>query len=97
AAAHRRLVEEMGFDCPLQEAFDFIYRKDLDQGLTEHELDHVFIGTFNGVPELNAEEAASWKFMHLEDVQASVEREPDNYTEWFKICLAEVIRHRGNQ
>lgn len=45
AAAHRRLSEEMGFDCPLRELFQFTYRTEFDNGLIEHEYDHVWTGT----------------------------------------------------
>jgi len=51
-AAHRRLQEEMGFDCSLREVFSFLYKKSFDNGLTEHELDHVFFGKFDGIPKL---------------------------------------------
>ena len=55
-AGKRRLQEEMGFSCELSEVFSFIYKAPFDNGLTEHELDHVMIGKFNGVPEVNPEE-----------------------------------------
>lgn len=92
-AAHRRLMEEMGFDCELKEVFSFIYKAELDQGLTEHELDHVLIGEFEGTPNLNPDEVAAWKFISLDDLQADVENNPDVYTVWFKIALKEVIDH----
>ena len=92
AAAHRRLQEEMGFDCEIKEVFDFIYKKDLDHNLTEHELDHVFIGEFNGKPLINPEEVNAYKYVLTEDVVSDVKQNPDNYTEWFKICLDEVVK-----
>src|SRR5215468_430433 len=42
AAALRRLKEEMGFETSLKKAFDFVYKTSFDNGLTEHEFDHVF-------------------------------------------------------
>ncbi len=86
-AAHRRLVEEMGFDCPINKAFDFIYKAELDQGLTEHEFDHLFVGRFNGLPQINPEEVAEWKWMKVEEVKQDVEDQPEIYTEWFKIIF----------
>ncbi len=92
-AAHRRLQEEMGFDCDLEEQFSFIYKKDLDNELTEHELDHVVFGFTDHQPEINPEEVADWKYMQLEDLKQDIVANPNQYTEWFKICLPEVLAH----
>ena len=91
-AAHRRLQEEMGFDCEIKKAFDFIYKKELDKGLTEHELDHVFIGEFEGEFCFNPEEVNAVVYMPVKEVLNEVAQAPENYTEWFKICLSEVIK-----
>jgi isopentenyl-diphosphate Delta-isomerase len=93
-AAHRRLQEEMGFDCELKKAFHFIYKKELDNNLTEHELDHVFIGTFNGTPSINSDEVESYKFVALPELIQDVQENENNYTEWFKICLEQVVKHQ---
>lgn len=93
-AAHRRLVEEMGFDCELSKAFHFIYKAELDNDLTEHELDHVFIGTFEGEVNLNPEEVHEYKYIAIDALLADVSANPANYTEWFKICLQEVIEKK---
>ena len=92
-AAHRRLMEEMGFDCELQEVFSFIYKAELDQGLTEHELDHVLIGEYNDQPNLNPDEVADWKCIGLSDLKSDIDSNPDKYTIWFKIALKEVEQH----
>jgi isopentenyl-diphosphate delta-isomerase len=92
-AAHRRLEEEMGFDCELTKVFDFIYKKELDHGLTEHELDHVFIGTFNGVANINPDEVDEVKSIPLDELSTDIVENPDQYTEWFKICLSETLNH----
>jgi isopentenyl-diphosphate delta-isomerase len=89
-AAHRRLMEEMGFDSSIQEQFTFTYRAELDHGLTEHEFDHVFFGTFNGNPLPNPKEVSDWKYISMEELMANVARHPACYTEWFKIALTEV-------
>ncbi|MDX5427071.1 MAG: isopentenyl-diphosphate Delta-isomerase [Bacteroidota bacterium] len=90
-AAHRRLLEEMGFDCPLEKVLDFIYRAELDKGLTEHELDHVFVGYFNDSPKINPEEVETWKWMSPEEVSSDMAAHPDRYTEWFKIIFDRFI------
>ena len=63
--AHRRLKEEMGFDCKLKEIFSFVYKAEVDNGLIEHEFDHVFIGKFDGEPKINSGEVAKWKFVKI--------------------------------
>jgi len=91
-AAHRRLQEEMGFDCEINEVFDFIYKEKLDKGLTEHELDHVFIGNFEGEINFNPEEVNTYIYKPVQEVLDDVNLTPENYTEWFKICLSEVVK-----
>lgn len=86
-AAHRRLKEEMGITCPLKPLFSFIYRAELEGGLTEHEFDHVFIGTFEGDLSPNPEEVASWKWVSKEELWIDVAAHPASYTAWFKILL----------
>ncbi len=89
AAGKRRLVEEMGFSTELKEVFSFIYKAPFDNGLTEHELDHVMVGYFDGVPEVNPEEVASFKWMSLEAIKEDIELHPNLYTAWFKIIFKE--------
>lgn len=92
-AGRRRLKEEMGFEVPLKELFSFIYKAPFDNGLTEHELDHVLIGKFNGIPEINKEEVAAWKWMPLETIKTDMEVNPSNYTAWFKIIFDKFYHH----
>jgi len=91
-AAHRRLQEEMGFDCEIEKAFDFIYKKELDKGLIEHEFDHVFIGEYEGEVKLNFDEVNACVYKPVQEVLSEVLLFPKKYTEWFKICLNEVIK-----
>ena len=86
-AGKRRLQEEMGFTADLKEIFWFVYKAPFDNGLTEHELDHVMVGTFNGEPNINREEVQSYKWMTLQEVKVDMELNPDIYTEWFKIIF----------
>ena len=92
-AAHRRLMEEMGFDCELTEKFSFVYKAPFDNGLTEHELDFIFTGVFNGTPQINSEEVNTYKWMGLDEVVIDADKNPNNYTAWFKIILKEYINH----
>ena len=89
-AAKRRLVEEMGFDCDLFYQFNFIYKASLDQGMTEHELDHVYFGTYEGEFNLNPDEVAECKFISMSELEISIKEQPQLYTEWFKIVFEKV-------
>jgi len=92
-AGSRRLFEEMGFKTDLKELFHFIYKAPFDNGLTEHELDHVMIGYYNDNPDINREEVEDWKWMKIEDVKADIERQPEIYTVWFKIIFDEFYHY----
>ncbi|MFD0991591.1 isopentenyl-diphosphate Delta-isomerase [Tenacibaculum geojense] len=96
SAGKRRLQEEMGFSCELQEVFSFIYKAPFDNGLTEHELDHVMIGYFNDEPTINKEEAEAYKWMSLEDVKKDIELHPEQYTAWFKIIFEKSYNKIAN-
>lgn len=86
-AAQRRLQYEMGIDLKPEFAFKFIYKTPLDKSLIEHELDYVFIGTFDGRPVINKEEVSDWKFMSLNDLRNDMKRSPELYTVWFRLII----------
>ena len=86
-AGTRRLREEMGFEANLKELFHFIYKAPFDNGLTEHELDHVMIGYFDKEPEINIEEVESWKWKKIEAIKEDMIAKPEIYTIWFKIIF----------
>lgn len=92
-AGKRRLMEEMGFETSLKEVTSFIYKAPFDNGLTEHELDHVMVGRFNDAPNINKEEVESWKWMPLETVKEDIASQPELYTEWFKIIFDKFYSH----
>lgn len=88
-AGSRRLFEEMGFKTELKELFHFIYKAPFDNGLTEHELDHVMIGYCNESPIINPEEVEDWKWMGIDAVKNDMQVHPELYTVWFKIIFDE--------
>jgi isopentenyl-diphosphate delta-isomerase len=96
-AAHRRLREEMNMQCDLSFEFSFTYKAVLEDGLTEHEFDHVFFGHSNVLPVPNPEEVADWKYLSLEQIDAEILAQPDNYTAWFKIMLAQIKSIRNER
>lgn len=95
-AAERRLFEEMGITCRVFPAFSFIYEVALDQGLTEHEYDHVFTGQFSGTPEVNPEEVVDWAYRDVAEVEADLLQNPARYSEWFRIAFPELVKRRGH-
>jgi isopentenyl-diphosphate delta-isomerase len=92
-AAKRRLQEEMGIEAELKDLFSFVYKAPFDNGLTEHELDHVLHGYYEGEPVINPDEVADWKWMKIEDVKADMAANPDLYTVWFKIIFEEFYEY----
>lgn len=92
-AIHKRLKTEMGFDCELEEIFNFIYSAEFENGLSESEYDHVFKGEFNGKPDPNPNEAEDWKWISLEELKKDMERNPDKYTYWFRASIDRVISY----
>lgn len=89
-AAIRRLHEEMGFSTPLTKVFDFCYRADVDNGLTEHEFDHVFIGVYEGPVQLNPDEAMDYCYKSMQEIRESMELHAERYTPWFRIAFPRV-------
>ena len=86
-AANRRLDEEMGITTSLRKVYDFIYKAELDNQLTEHEFDHVFYGVFDNDPILNKDEAEDFKWVDMETLNNDIIKNEDNYTVWFKIAF----------
>lgn len=92
-AGKRRLLEEMGFTTKLKETISFIYKAPFDNGLTEHELDHILVGNFEDTPHINPDEVAAWKWMELQAVKKDIQANPEIYTAWFKIIFDKFYTH----
>ena len=92
-AGTRRLYEEMGFKTDLKQLFHFIYKAPFDNGLTEHELDHVMIGYYANDPIINADEVEQWKWMKIEEIKEDMIANPADYTVWFKIIFDEFYHY----
>ena len=90
-------MEEMGIKSSLREFLTFIYKAEFDNGLTEHEFDHVVIGNFNGIPQINNEEVSDWKWESIDYVKNDLKTNPDNYTAWFKIIFEEFYNKITNE
>ena len=95
-AAQRRLQEEMGFTTNLTPAFHFIYKIDFDNGLTEHEFDHVFIGTYDGEIAPDHNEVKDFCFMKVEAIKESLDLYQHKYSSWFNIAFQKMEDHLAN-
>ena len=93
SAAQRRMQEELGIEAEITPKFHFIYKADVGQNLWEHELDHVFTGTYEGEFQLNEEEVAEVKYISMEELELEMTETPEHFTEWFKIILKEYKDH----
>jgi isopentenyl-diphosphate delta-isomerase len=96
-AGTRRLSEEMGFTTALKEVTSFIYKAPFDNGLTEHEFDHVMTGFYEMDPVINKEEVEAWKWMPVEAVKSDIESNPEIYTAWFKIIFKNFYTHINSE
>jgi len=93
-AAYRRLKEEMGIECDLKEVYTFTYKILFENGLTEHEYDHVFIGKSDANPKPDSSEVEDWKWINNDLLREDIKEYPENYTYWFKQILHEVLKNR---
>lgn len=89
-AAVRRLKEEMGLKAGLRELFSFTYRAVLDNGLTEHEFDHVFLGITDEVPSIDQQEVLEWRYVSYLSLLEEINQEPERFTVWFRKIVTRV-------
>jgi isopentenyl-diphosphate Delta-isomerase len=92
-ASNRRLAEEMGMEAGLKELFSFIYKEKLDHDLTEHELDHVFFGISDELPQINTREVMDWKYVNYFNLYKEIQSNPENYTVWFRKIAERVHQY----
>jgi isopentenyl-diphosphate delta-isomerase len=90
-AASRRLQEEMGFETPLRKVFDFVYKASFENGLTEHEFDHVFVGKYNGVIIPDLAEVSSYAYRSMNNIETLLQNQPEMFTAWFRIVFPRIM------
>lgn len=86
-AGKRRLFEEMGFEVELFNFDSFIYNAYFENGLIEHEFDHILVGIFEGTPLINKKEVNDYKWITFDKLQNEIYSSPQNYTVWFRIIF----------
>jgi isopentenyl-diphosphate delta-isomerase len=89
-AANRRLKEEMGFQTHLKKIFDFVYRSEFENGLIEHEFDHIFVGEFERDIVMNREEVKDFCYKKLDEIRDSLAIQPQKYTAWFHLAFPKI-------
>ncbi len=90
-AAARRLMEEMGIASEMHFKNKFIYKTKFDNSLTEHELDHIFIGKFSGTMMLNPEEVQDYKWISTPELLIWMKQQPQSFTFWFRLILDKFL------
>ena len=90
AAALRRLNEEMGFQAPIEKIFDFTYKATFDNGLTEFEFDHVFVGEYDGLINADPDEVSDYCYKNIDEVRQTLQSHPQKYTAWFHLAFPRI-------
>ena len=89
-AAVRRLQEELGFETPLEKVFDFVYKAEFDNGLTEFEFDHVFTGEYEGKVSINPEEVSEYCYKEIAEIKNMLQTHPKKFTAWFHLAFPKI-------
>ena len=92
-AAAKRLDEEMGVSTSLTEIFSAPYQAKFSNGLVEHEIDHIFVGRFDGTPMINTDEVRDWTYKSLAEIEAEMACFPNEYTPWFKLIYVSAYKY----
>jgi isopentenyl-diphosphate Delta-isomerase len=90
---HRRLIEEMGFDCDLIKSFTFHYHAGMDNSLIENELDHVYIGYYNGSPKPDPNEVCDWRWVSINEIEDELNNDRNRFTYWFNVAFRKIMQH----
>jgi len=94
-AAHRRLKQELGFDCELRALFHLRYSLGVGNGLVENEYDHIFIGTYSKPVVPDSEEVKAYNYISLSQLADWMAKEPDSFTGWFKLAMPQFLEKTG--
>ncbi len=93
-SATERLAYEMGLDCLLEKAFSFIYQAPVENGLMEHEFDHVFWALTDQNPVPNEAEVKAYQWVDSGQLLSAIQKHPEIYTSWFKIALPLMLAYK---
>ena len=94
AAVKKRLQEEMGITCDTKYVGSFLYCAKVNNMLTEHALDHVFVGSYTEAPSPSAQEVAAWRYSSISEIKKELSSCPEKYTAWFEKALNELVKQK---
>lgn len=86
-AVLRRIRDELGITCNCKETFTFRYRVEFDNGLIEHEIDHVFVGRYDGKIFPNKDEIEEIRWVPLDQLEIEMNEHPEAFTFWFRLLM----------
>jgi isopentenyl-diphosphate delta-isomerase len=89
-AVSRRLVQELGFECPLQFLYKFKYQAQYGAVGAEHEYCWVYYGRYAGDVDINVSEIADWRFVSIDQLEAELTNAPQRFTPWFQMEWAHI-------
>jgi isopentenyl-diphosphate delta-isomerase len=92
--ARHKLQQEMGFACDLKHVLSFRYTAEVDNGLYENELDHIFVGTYNGEPAINPAEVEAWQWVDWSELKQDIQLHPERYTYWLSLAIERLEEWR---
>ena len=95
-AIHRRLKEELGFECRFDYLFKFQYQAQFDATGAEHELCWVYAGRSDVAPVVNANEISAVRYIAPDALDAEIVTKPEQFTPWFKIEWARIRAQHAN-
>lgn len=92
-AAKRRLKEELGIEAALTDLGWFHYQASFDNGLNEHEIDHVLVGEVTSDIPLkpNPEEIANTRWIGIDQLRDELIQQPEDFTPWLEKALRMII------
>ncbi len=92
-AASRRLVQELGFECPLEYLYKFSYHAQYGAIGAEREYCWVYRGRYDGPVDVNSREVAGWRFIDRDALDAELEARGEQFTPWFRMEWAHIRNH----
>jgi len=91
-AAYRRVREELGCSAiDLQEISAFVYRAVFEDGMCEHEYDHVLVGRCEGAFAPDPSEIAALRWVGVDELAAQLASAPERFTAWAPMVLSLVM------
>ena len=92
-AVRRRLRQELGFDCPLNFLYKFMYQAQFGEIGAEREFCWVYLGYYDGPVDPNVSEIASWRFIDIKSLDNELATQADRFTPWFKLEWSHIQDH----